>query len=225
MDSDVYTRLAEVISLPRLERYRRYAGSDEDAVRRYFWNIRTSSALLPPLAVYEIALRNSAHTALSAKLGTVDWFSFALQGKDLSDFRERRQKIVRQQGREVTIDKIVSELMLGFWTYLLARKHHGLWWSPTNLPDSPIFRMLPGKPDIDRSTRGELHRRAMYFLVLRNRVSHHESILEDIEPYGLPRLQTDTVHSMLLETIEWISPTLSTHVHQVDVFPLIWNRK
>ena len=76
--SKLWVELRQSISSPRLKPYISIDDADElDALAKYFWNIALSEALYPAFSIFEIALRNSMHYALSKYKKTKFWFDDA----------------------------------------------------------------------------------------------------------------------------------------------------
>jgi hypothetical protein len=104
--------------------------------------------------------------------------------------------------------RVVAELSLGFWRYLLiARYEHSLW-NPTIRQCFPALQQLSGADS----------RKSVYAVVeklnyLRNRVAHHEPIYE---PFHIPG-HTATVDpgqtlTDAIELISWNDPTAASWI-------------
>ncbi len=141
-----------------------------------------SAALLHDLAHLEVGLRNAYDVVLSTRWpGPPHWtlagyavFAplYRRRGRRRVDVNDRpreslRHAIANAGGPTAPPGKVVAELMFGFWRYLSSAAHEKTLWVPA------LHRAFP--PGTDRAARvdgpvGRLHD-------LRNRVAHHEPLL------------------------------------------------
>ena len=152
------------------------AGRDaEAAVSLYAWNALISGALLPPLHLCEVAIRNAVSDALEALYG-VRWpwnptfeRSLPRQGgpgyNALNDLQQVRNK-------SPSTGQVITELKFVFWEKMLTSRHDGRVWNPH------LLRVLP---NLDQATpvatlRLEIHNDLKKIRLLRNRIAHHEPI-------------------------------------------------
>lgn len=116
--------LLRVFSPGRMQPYVAASGGDlRVAFRLYAWNVAVSAAFSGPLHCLEVVLRNAMHVELAARLGREDWWShpsIRLHTVAKDSIADARAKI-RRRNKEVTADRIVAELNLGFWTALLGK--------------------------------------------------------------------------------------------------------
>lgn len=154
----------------RLAPYYALANGDRElGLKLYAWNSALSQALYTPLQGLEVVLRNGIGRELLAAFGP-QWYElnpgpplqYPLPEMLLSARTELGKRgIVPDHGR------IIAELNWGFWTGILAKRYEPLWRSnlrgvfhaPGPLTRSTIFVPLD---DLRR---------------LRNRIAHHEPIL------------------------------------------------
>lgn len=143
-------------------------GDRHTALRLYSWNIAVSAAFWGSFNVFEVAVRNAIHTALSATAGSERWWDSDLPFHTLEKQRVKGAFAVakKSKGDSVTPGHVIAELNLGFWTGLLSNKYHQRLWVPTL---NRAFPHLEG-------TRRELHRKQESLRKLRNRIAHHEPI-------------------------------------------------
>jgi len=142
------------------------------AISLYGWNQRVGAELFILIGTVEVVLRNSIHRSLSEwqhrRARGESWFdsgAISLDRKSLRDVDLARQRILAK-GREITDDRLVSELGFGFWRYLMTARYRANLW--------PIMRQSfagfePGQEAALFARVGRLHE-------IRNRIAHHEPI-------------------------------------------------
>lgn len=209
MQDPYFLRIRRVISDDRLETYRiNPADGEVDLLGCYFWNMALSEALYPTLQCLEVALRNAVHNALSGMTGTQDWYDVQptfLTRSEQDDISYAKAYLASQR-KPADTGRIVAELRFGFWTTLFDRRYE------TNI--RPLLKdMFPGMRRHIRNHR-VVTPRLNQMRTLRNRVFHHEPIIK------VPDL--DQRHRNLLETIDWISPTLRSSLLEIDRFPSVY---
>ena len=151
------------------------------ALDLYAWNAQVSAALLAPLHICEVVVRNAISEALEAQYGS-DWhqskgFEQSLprpsvgynQQKDLQDSRNRLQA-----AGTLTIGKIIPELKFVFWQKMLTSRHDLRLW---NVYLTQIFPNLPSGQSISQS-RQLLYEDLELIRKLRNRIAHHEPVFK-----------------------------------------------
>lgn len=175
-------RIEELISTPRLTRYRSNGRSDTEAFRLYFWNQELAGAFLGPLAILEVTLRNAMHDALSAAYGE-DWILYdhvlPLLDEDRANFEitaDRLTPILTRKNQVLTANAVVGSSSLGDWVRLLDKgdprsshyNYEKTLWEPA------LIKAFPHKPDNWKRTQvhGEFNRIRSF----RNRIAHHEPI-------------------------------------------------
>jgi hypothetical protein len=187
--------LREAISPARLTTYvRRAHGNTRRAFDLYAWNVEAAAALYPILQVNEIALRNAINRALESQFGT-QWpysqgFLRNLPRVDRQTFENGRTKLERNLGvSQVSTGDVVAAQTYWFWVMLLTSRFERRIW---NQEFARSFPCAP--PAVDR---GIVHDRADELRRLRNRIAHHEPLL-DHDLVGAYRRASSMVR--------WISP-------------------
>jgi hypothetical protein len=147
-------------------------GDHNDAVALYVWNARISAALFETLHHVEVLLRN----AIDAQFPPVG-SSAPLAGTWLDDAailtpqsRDRVQEAVERlirEGKAPTRGRVVAGLSFGFWRALFDRRYAGLW-------TTYLHRAFPA----GTGDRGEIAALMSTLLPFRNRIAHHETILQ-----------------------------------------------
>jgi hypothetical protein len=156
-----------LLSAPRLGTYLAACGNDPDqGMRLYSWNIEVSAAMWGGLSVLEVCLRNAINQRLESMTGQPDWWN--ANGLRLHFEQEDaiRQALRAARQTKAPLGQVVSNLMLGFWTSLLANRYHQRLWVPAL---QGAFPRLGGR-------RSDLQSRLERLRRLRNRIAHHEPV-------------------------------------------------
>lgn len=218
MDTVLANSLEQIVSTPRLQRYRNVAGTDLETVLLYCWNVQLAEALIPPLAILEVALHNAVHDTLTAHKGTSFWFKSVLHQQKYDNIVELINRITSRQGFPPTADKVISEITFGFWPLIFARRYNALWWGQ---PYPLLSRVIPNHPNVARDTRAKFEQRLEYFVALRNRLMHQEAVFQGVAAVNRPIMPIETLHAQLLETIGWINHDAATLAICMDRFDSI----
>jgi hypothetical protein len=182
--------VSNIISQERLTKYLIAAGfNNERALALYGWNIQVSEAFFPVLSASEVCLRNTISARLLTLYGPRWWedTAFLAQIQSGKPIIKRAADNLKKKG-PVTSGGMTAELSFGFWVKMLLPRHEPVFW--TDLYGS--FAALP--PQI---TYDALFTRCDDVREFRNRVFHHEPILERniSQEYG-----------QIIELITWLSP-------------------
>jgi len=165
-------RIAGALSPERFAPYLHATGGDlHAALRLYEWNLAISGALYEALGILEVVLRNSLSTQLAVHHGTLagQWYDDPLGVlSDLAhdDIAAARRR-VRKLGRAETPGRVVAELSLGFWKFLLAKRYEATLW--TGYLRLAFPRLQPQRRAVVYRALDEMH-------TVRNRIAHHERI-------------------------------------------------
>lgn len=175
--------LEDAISAERLATYRVWAQQiEEDALALYALNIAVSEAFYTSLHMLEITLRNSVHDRMLAVFGS-GWFNDPTVITDA--FQQRKvAETYGKFGGQASDGQIVAELTFGFWTALFAPKNNQLW--------GQILRPIFSAP----VQRKAISKRLNDIRRLRNRIAHHEPIIQQ------DLLQ---LHQEIMELTGWMS--------------------
>ncbi|WP_425964216.1 hypothetical protein [Rhizobium nepotum] len=182
---------SHLIPPERLAPYHALAGGDKElGLKLYAWNSALSQALYTPLQALEVTLRNAIGNRLRATHGT-QWYNLnpgpALH-YPLPDMLLKARTALGKRGIMADHGRIVAELNWGFWTGILAKRYEPLWRSDLR----HVFQ-----------SAGPLTRNAVFMPLddlrrLRNRIAHHEPILNR-------NIMAD--YAAVLDLIRLISPT------------------
>ncbi|MBI9113774.1 Abi family protein [Sanguibacter suaedae] len=142
-----------------------------DALDLYVYNMALAGALLGPLHILEVVVRNSMHAALAEFAGREDWWEDSRVPLDrwhLDQVRKARDKVARTRHATsaVSPNDVVAATDFGFWTSLLQSRY-----------DRPLWQdVLSEAFPHSRRQRDQLKRGLDTLRRLRNRVTHHEPI-------------------------------------------------
>ncbi len=205
MNPAFFQQVEAILATERLDAYRRDGVPPATALARYLWNMALCESLYSPLQMAEIALRNSIHQFLSARLKTPEWYDVITR---LPPWQQEQLSAARQKllaaGKPVTPGRMVAELHFGFWTGFF-NKHH----AQTGLGHALAAAVFPHAPRSERDLR-KLDTRWKRIRDLRNRVFHHERIIHWSD--------LDAQHAAILEIVQWASPELRQMAAALDRF-------
>lgn len=201
-DSDLFLSL----SYERMATYC-LSGDVEAGILRYQKNIALSEAFYPILAILEVCMRNHLAQQLS-RLSENTWH---LAESNLLLHKEQetvRKAINLLQGRKKPTSQgaLIAELNFGFWVTLFHPTYERLLW-----PE--LLKAFPYCPRYTRA-RHKLYKLIKPYHHLRNRIFHHEPILDW---NNLPEL-----HQQAHELIGWMNPAAQKFLADVDRFETVW---
>jgi hypothetical protein len=181
------------VSPERMAPYLASTQGDLDlAAELYAWNARLASAIGATIGHVEIILRNAIHENLTewsaARFGEPMWYldpGRILQARALEDVRTARRRVARS-GRVETAGRVVAELNVGYWRFLLATAYDETLWRST------LYRAFPGQ-----RRRRVVHDAATVVHLCRNRIAHHEPI------FNRP---VEDIRFAALALADWICP-------------------
>ncbi|MCG4262035.1 hypothetical protein K6W36_15870 [Acetobacter senegalensis] len=169
--------LPVVISAPRFATYLQAMGNDrEKALALYEWNLNVSSALIIPLQVCEVAVRNGIAEAIEHVHGANwPWNNGFIRSLPRPKGRARYNPAIDLQARAAilpTTGKIIAELKFAFWENIFTAGQDSRIWN-THLrncfPGAPSGQTIP-------QLRAAAYADLQIIRRLRNRIAHHEPI-------------------------------------------------
>ena len=206
------------ISKARYEPFVAATGKDLDrAWQLYCWNSEISGALLERIGFIEVPLRNAMHRQLcdlsQRRHKTDRWFD-ALAG-DMTDNTsadlDKAKARIAQRGVVVTPGRVVAELNLGFWRYLLTERYSRSWWNPGGMTGlRGAFGPVSDRTKADRAVT------RMY--ELRNRVAHHEPVIK------FTTMQLGSEVDSMTDLMNWVAPDLGSAVDPTRLTSLLASR-
>lgn len=141
----------------------------------YVWNAHVSAALLIPLHICEVVVRNAVADALTRRHG-VNWpwvqgFRDSLPNPDGGHNPRRELHRATARARTCTAD-VVPTLSFVFWQKMFTQRFDARLWSHC------LADVLPGAdPGTPwHTTRARMHQDLEQIRRLRNRIAHHEPI-------------------------------------------------
>lgn len=195
--------LRDAISPARLGTYlKRTHYNARRALDLYAWNIRAGAALYPVLQVNEVALRNAVNRGLESQFGP-RWpysqgFLRSLPSQDRALFLKERGKVERRLGiPQVSTGDVVAAQTYWFWVMMLTSRFENRIWKrefTSSFPHAPAS-----------VTRDVVHSRADTIRKLRNRIAHHEPLME-FDLLG--------AYHRALAMVRWVSPTTAAWTTQ-----------
>lgn len=154
--------LSQWFSVARMSRYADHPTPEA----LYLWNTHLTKTYLADIEHLEVLLRNCIHTALTSRYGK-RWFDngrLAFSNKALWSINKAKR---RAGGGRASAGKIIAELSFDFWRFLLTRQYQASIWPQ-------VEKALKEKPD----SRQQFEDLVVIVYNMRNRCSHHESIVQ-----------------------------------------------
>lgn len=171
-----YEVIRQRLTSERLGSYMVAADGDlELAFTLYEWNMRASAAVLTTTGMVEVLVRNALDEQLMGwardRHQGRSWFDAApLDQQGRNDVAKARERASRHGRTPEVHGKVVAELSLGFWRYLVASRYLTSMWIPATHAAFPH-----GAQDL-RRRRSDTETRLQRLLFVRNRAAHHEPI-------------------------------------------------
>lgn len=174
------------------------------AVELYAWNAQVSGALLTPLHICEVVIRNAVSDALTRVYGH-QWpwlagFVNSLPNSGKWKMRDYLCAVTRRYPAATTsTGKLIAELSPNFWEKMFTGRFDAMVWNPH------LFTVFPYL----NSSLGVQHERAVIFgklnkiRALRNRVAHHEYIFSRNIFSDFQDMQ-DLIACRCDETAKWV---------------------
>lgn len=172
---DQLSRIPHILSEPRFTTYLKHANNDRlVALHLYQWNIEVSAALIVPLHLVEVSLRNAVVEILEA-VHTHNWpwnqgFIRRLPNP-LKGYSPQRN-LVDEAQRHSSMGKVVAELKFVFWQKMFTARHDERLWN------HHLRRVFPNAPSsmTVAQLREQIYADVEIIRQLRNRIAHHEPI-------------------------------------------------
>lgn len=146
------------------------------ALELYAWNALVSGALLMPLHVCEVVVRNAVSEALEAKYGAKwPWSnSFELSLPNPGVGYNPRRDLQSARAGAGTTGKVIPELKFVFWQKMFTARYDKRLWDtylPTVLPNTVAATLSVAQ------ARQRVYDDLEQIRKLRNRIAHHEPII------------------------------------------------
>ncbi len=152
-------------------RFQSYENIDE-----YSANLIFSQNFYICLSVLEIALRNSIDKHLTSSISST-WYEDDFLTKDSKEKVSLAKALLKRRKENISKEKIIAELSFGFWVNLFKKPYDN------KLRISDIRKIFPNLPNKNKEfiNRQILFNRLNLIRIFRNRIFHHEKVLNKIE--------------------------------------------
>lgn len=200
-DETAIRALRRAISEERFTTFLRIADGDgRRALQFYTRNIALGAAFHGPLQALEITLRNAVHHSMTETYGLAWLTSAPLRAPEQQAVHKAMQSL-EQSGKPKTPSRLVAASNLGFWVALFAKKYDASLWR------TALHRLFGAD-----WPRADVHESLNRLRTLRNRIAHHEPILQR-------HLRAD--HNGILSILDALSPDAANWVAHHSRVPQI----
>ena len=167
-----------VISSPRISTYENATGGKKpdslEALDLYAWNADVSGALLIPLHICEVAIRNAVAEAIEQVYGNQWAWSSGFERSLPNPTRgfNPKKDLINARLNQRTIGKVIPELKFAFWQSIFTSRHDQRFWNPylaSLFPNMDTILSIEDRRKLIYSELEQIRR-------LRNRIAHHEPI-------------------------------------------------
>jgi hypothetical protein len=200
----------KVFSGKRMERYFNAHPYDEQkAILHYQCNLQLSASFYVCLSVFEIALKNALSRELETMTERKDWYRVFKENpelKDLNEYIKRAKLSILRRKEEITPDKIIAELTLGFWVSLFNSNYEKLLWKD-------LRRAFPYMPKKDKQ-RKNISEPLNKIRAFRNRAFHNESICWNLD-------EVERIHDTVITMMGWINKELPSWIIPLEPFETV----
>lgn len=196
-------RIQQLLSTPRLGPYLREARGDlHNGLALYQWGSRVAASAFELIGHFEVLLRNALDEQLSQYFNErergIPWFLMPMPtgNRDAIEDKiaEARDRIRRDNKRE-NRGQIIASLEFGFWNGLFSPKHDKMW-------RECLHRAFPHSP----GSRSEVAADIDAIRKFRNRIAHHDSMVNVDVPFEVRRLE---------RVAGWIDPEAARWIESV----------
>jgi hypothetical protein len=146
------------------------------ALALYAWNAQVAAAMLAPLHLCEVVIRNAVSDAISSVYGN-NWPwspGFEKSLPNPAKGYKARQDLVTARNGKTTVGKVIPDLKFVFWQTLFTSRFDSRLWEP---------HLVAVMPHLDPSKNVAQSRLLIYqeleqLRKLRNRIAHHEPVFQ-----------------------------------------------
>ena len=172
---DQLSKIPHILSEPRFTTYLKHAHNDRLlALRLYQWNLEISAALIIPLHLLEVSLRNAVVESLEA-VHTHNWpwnQGFICTIPNPSAGYSPRMDLQNEAQKQSSMGKVVAELKFVFWQRMFTKRYDKHLWKHHF---RRVFPYAPAAISIAQ-LREQIYADVEVIRQLRNRIAHHEPI-------------------------------------------------
>jgi CBS domain-containing protein len=177
------------LSEPRFATYLTKANGNETfAFSLYLHNAELAKSFLFPLSVAEVTLRNAVDGVLLQQFGTTWHQNANFRDNVLTPESLGALDKAVERARQPARGKVIAELTFDFWSNLFRNEYASLWRTKANIA-FPGLGHGEGRQEIQSIVK-EINR-------FRNRVAHHEPILD---------MNVPDLHSKIIKLVELRCP-------------------
>lgn len=201
---------SKLVSDSRFAPYLQEANNDVQKARElYLWAGEVASAGLELLAHFEVGLRNVIDKALREHFehdaGSVPWIFSRnpLIGEGVRERVEDTREGLSPHHRD-SREQITANLHFGFWTRMLGKGNDELW----RLCLQRAFPYARSRSEVGAAVEGIRN--------FRNRVAHHDSILDTDVPFECDRI---------FAVANYVDPAFEHFLKAVDRVESLYNRR
>lgn len=146
------------------------------ALNLYAWNAQVSAALLAPMHVCEVVIRNAVSDALTQVYGAQwPWSStFEQSLPNPSQGFNPRVELARARIRQPSTGKVIAELKFVFWEKMFTGRFDSRIWNTHLLA---VFPHMDASKSV-QELRTMIYKDLEQLRGLRNRIAHHEPIFK-----------------------------------------------
>ena len=166
-DKETISALRAGISGDRFATYLALASDDDSrALQLYARNVALGAAFHGPLQALEVTLRNAVHSRMTQVYGN-SWFDSAPLDAPEQKAINKAKGSLDFGRKQPTPGRVIAATNLGFWVALFARKY-----------DATLWRTALHECFDTSQSRANVHDSLNRLRTLRNRIVHHEPILQ-----------------------------------------------
>ena len=146
------------------------------ALALYAWNAQVAAAMLAPLHLCEVVIRNAVSDAITSVYGAKwPWSPGFLQSlPNPSHGYQSRQDLLNTRAGKTAVGKVIPELKFVFWQTLFTQRFDHRMWRPHLKTVLPYMDTTKSVPEL----RQTIYRELEQLRKLRNRIAHHEPIFQ-----------------------------------------------
>lgn len=205
MDRQFYEK---VFSRQRMEKYfDKHPDNENRAIEHYHANIELSESFYSILSIFEVAFRNSLNRELTAFFGTEEWYLKveSVPGlRNLKDNINTAKRHIANRNENITANKVIAELTLGFWVRLLNAEYERVLWKS----------LRKAFPHLDKKQRqrNKISAPVNKIRNFRNRIFHHEPVSWDLD-------KLEETHERIITVMGWLNKDLPKIAKRHDKAP------
>lgn len=208
MPSTTITAIKNALSTARMSTYELVVDgmgnqiSPAQALDLYAWNAQVSAALMAPLHICEVVVRNAVADVLVAQYGDKWPWSPGFEKSLPHPPQGYSARVDLQNARRnaPTAGKVIPELKFAFWQRMFTHRHDSRLWD-TYL--TQVFPNLPHGQSVSQA-RQVLYNELEHLRRLRNRIAHHEPIFKRNLTDDFQKI-TDLIAARCLDTAAWMA--------------------